>query len=103
MSLEAYQVVKRPIISEKSQTIFHVTGQYVFEVALDATKPQVKRAIPELFGADIKVAKVNFLYKRPRDRRVFGKDANPFQRGRTAKTKRAIITLAKGSRKIELM
>jgi large subunit ribosomal protein L23 len=103
MSLEAYQIIKRPIMTEKSQAIFQSTGQYMFEVELNATKPQVKRAIPVLFGADIKVAKVNFMYKRPRERRVFGKDANPFQKGRTSHTKRAIVTLTKDSRKIELM
>jgi large subunit ribosomal protein L23 len=103
MGLEAYQIIKRPIMTEKSQAIFQATGQYMFEVALNATKPQVKKAIPALFGAEVKVMRVNFMYKRPRERRIFGKDANPFQKGHTSRTKRAIITLTKDSRKIELM
>lgn len=103
MPLEPYQIVKRPVMSEKSHAIFQTTGQYLFDVDVHATKPQVKRAIPLLFGADVKVARVNFMYKRPRERRIFGKDANPFEKGHTARTKRAFVTLTKDSRKIELM
>ena len=69
MALTAYDVLRRPLVTEK--TNFHVNKlhQYVFEVAGAATKVQVKEAVEKLFK--VSVASVNticLLYTSPSPR-----------------------------------
>ncbi len=74
--LTVYDVLRRPIETEKSryqQTKLH---QYVFEVAPAATKTQVKEAVETLF--DVEVMKVNVVVA-------------PAKRGRRGKTRREVI------------
>lgn len=54
-----YDVLRRPIITEKSSYQGAVLNQYAFEVQLDATKAQVKEAVQVLF--DVRVRKVNMM------------------------------------------
>ncbi len=54
-----YDVLRRPIITEKSNYQNSELGQYAFEVALDATKAQIKDAVETLF--DVRVRKVNVM------------------------------------------
>jgi large subunit ribosomal protein L23 len=82
-------VIIRPVVSEKSYGLME-QGAYTFLVRPDATKPQIRRAVEELF--DVKVAKVNTLNrkgKRQRNRRTFTFGKRPDR-------KRAIVTLAEG-------
>ena len=88
MALTTYDVLRRPLITEK--TNFHVNKlhQYVFEVAGAATKAQVKEAVEKLFR--VGVASVNTMVvpaKRARRMRRFTT--------RKPKTKKTIITLIK--------
>jgi len=80
-------LVRKPIVTEKA-TIQLEDNKYVFEVAQQATKPQVKAAIELLF--EVTVTKVNILHKPPKPRRV-GRFA-----GYKPHYKRAIVTLAEG-------
>ncbi len=86
------QVVRRAVITEKSMRGAEA-GKYTFEVARDATKPQIREAVERLFG--VRVVKVNTL-------RVPGKVK---RRGRhtyrTPERKKAVVTLAEGQ-KIDL-
>lgn len=85
-------LVIRPIVTEKA-TLLLEQNQYVFEVALKATKSQIKAAIENLF--DVKVTQVNTL--RPaRKRKRVGRFI-----GYKPLYKRAMVTLAEGNR-IEL-
>ena len=52
---KAYDIIKRPIISEKSMSLTE-GKRYTFEVAKDANKIEIAKAVEEIFG--VKVAKV---------------------------------------------
>jgi large subunit ribosomal protein L23 len=95
--LHIYDVIRRPVVTEKS-SVQAEAGQYVFEVAQNANKIQIKEAIEVLFStqnAPVEVAKVNTMVM-PAKRGVRGR--NEYVRSR--QWKKAIVTLAKG--KIEL-
>ena len=47
------QVIRRPIITEKTTTARETAPVIVFEVAADATKVDIRRAVQELFGAKV--------------------------------------------------
>ncbi len=80
-------LIIRPIVTEKA-TLLLEQNQYVFEVALKATKTQIKAAIENLF--DVKVTQVNTL--RPgRKRKRVGRFI-----GYKPLYKRAMVTLAEG-------
>lgn len=83
----AHELIIRPIVSERSYDLMQ-QNKYTFEVARDATAPQVRRAIAELF--DVKVVKVNTLIVKPKPKRV------RLQKGYTRSWKKAIVTVADG-------
>ena len=66
------------------------SNQFVFRVARDATKPQIKAAIEKLF--DVKVTAVNTLLRKGKNKAFRG------VRGRQQDMKKAIVTLADGHR-----
>ncbi len=82
-----YEVLKRPIITEKSMKLVE-EGKYTFEVSQDANKIEVKNAVKELFSVD--VVKVNLINGKPKKKRV-GR-----HQGLTAKVKKAIVTIQAG-------
>ena len=53
---EHYDVIRRPIITEKA-TMASEHGAVVFQVAPEATKPQIKEAVEMLFGVKVKAVK----------------------------------------------
>ena len=87
MTLEAAQIVLRPVISEKSmdQTNRH---KYTFAVADEANKMQIKAAVEALF--DVKVLGVNTIVQKGKTKKWKGA---PYQR---SDMKKAIVTLADG-------
>lgn len=80
-------LIRRPLITEKATRLLE-QNQYTFEVALRATKPQIKAAIEDLFT--VKVLSVNTC-RPPRKKRRVGKFV-----GYKAQYKKAIVTLAEG-------
>ncbi|MBK5107393.1 MAG: 50S ribosomal protein L23 [Anaerolineales bacterium] len=86
-----YDILRRPIITEKSNYQAGDLNQYVFEVSTEATKQMVKDAIETVF--DVNVARVNIINvpakrsRRWRNRRV---------KVRRSAYKKAIITLEPG-------
>ncbi|XMB67676.1 50S ribosomal protein L23 [Mycoplasmatota bacterium zrk1] len=82
-----YEVLKRPIITEKSMSLVEM-GKYTFEVAQDANKIEIKDAVGKLF--DVDVEKVNLINGKAKKKRV-GKHS-----GYTTKVKKAIVTIKKG-------
>ena len=91
MSGDPRDVVLRPVVSEKSYGLLD-RNVYTFVVHEDASKIQIRDAVEQIFN--VRVTKVNTLNrkgkrKRMRRQATFGKRAD---------TKRAIVTLASGSR-----
>ena len=82
-----YQVVVAPVITEKA-TMLNETGQVTFRVTLDATKPEIKAAIEQLFG--VTVTAVNTLVVKGKTKRFRGRE------GSRSDWKKAIVTLAHG-------
>jgi large subunit ribosomal protein L23 len=82
-----YAVIRSPVITEKS-TAASEHNKVVFNVAMTATKGDVKAAVEALFK--VKVTAVNTLVRKGKDRRFRG------ILGRTSDVKRAIVTLAEG-------
>jgi large subunit ribosomal protein L23 len=80
-------LIRRPLVTEKA-TLLLENNQYTFEVVPQATKPQIKAAIEELF--DVKVVSVNTYNPPAKDRRM-GRFA-----GHRPQYKRAVVTLAAG-------
>ena len=93
MSLHPNEVLISPVVSEKSYSVLD-QNWYTFLVHPDANKTQIKIAIQQIF--DVRVLTVNTANrqgKRKRTRAGFGKRKD---------TKRAIVTLAAGSKPIDL-
>ncbi|MBV9545489.1 MAG: 50S ribosomal protein L23 [Chloroflexi bacterium] len=93
--LDSYGAIVRPVVSEKS-TVLGERGKYVFEVAPNANKIQIKAAVEAVFAnKKVQVASVNIL-------RVTGKVR---RRGRTSgmtrSWKKAVVTL-KGDQRLDL-
>lgn len=86
-----YDVLRRPLITEKSNYQNSQLHQYVFEVNADASKVLVKDAVEKLF--DVKVLQVNMM-NMPAKRKRYLRSRRMINR-RTA-YKKAIVTLAEG-------
>ena len=68
--MHAEEIIKRPLIlTEKGNTLREEDNQYLFEVARDANKAQIRSAIEALFP-EVKVEKVRTLIVRGRVRRM---------------------------------
>ena len=85
---EQYDVIRRPIITEKA-TMASENGAVVFEVAIDANKPQIKDAVEQLFG--VKVKSVNTTITKGKTKRFRG------QPGKRKDVKKAYVTLEEGN------
>ncbi|MEM7521812.1 MAG: 50S ribosomal protein L23, partial [Pseudomonadota bacterium] len=66
---EHYDVIRKPVITEKA-TMASENGAVVFEVAIDAAKPQIKDAVEALFG--VKVKSVNTTITKGKVKRFRG-------------------------------
>jgi len=89
----AYDIIRRPIISEQSMEATELK-KYVFEVAKDAGKIEIKKAVEEVFG--VKVMKVNTLIVKGKEKRQGRHPA-----GYTADWKKAVVRLTDDSKTIE--
>ena len=89
-ALEPYQVVIRPLITEKTTYLSERRNTYTFEVNPLATKTEIKNAIETLF--DVKVESVNTNVRKGKNRVFRGR------RGMQGDVKRAVVTLAEGHR-----
>ena len=80
-----YEVVRRPLVTEKTTVLQGLRNQFTFEVADTANKLEVKKAIETLFN--VKVVAVNMVSMPAKRRRVFGRP------GHTPAWKKAVVTL----------
>ncbi len=82
-------VIRRPLITEKN-TLHNASGVYVFEVAVEATKTEVKQAVEQNFK--VKVLSVNTINGRGRGKMTrFGMGKKPYY-------KKAMVRLAAGEK-----
>ena len=89
-----YDVIIRPVITEQSMEDLDIK-KYAFEVAKDANKVEIKKAIEEIFG--VTVIKVNTLNVRGKEKRT-----GAYPKGKTASWKKAVVKLSEDSKNIEL-
>jgi len=89
----SYDVILRPIITEQSTE--HVDlKKYVFEVARDANKVEIKNAVEEIFGVEVsKVTTLNMIGKKKRMGR--------YPEGSRKDWKKAVVRLTDDSKTIE--
>lgn len=93
MTLDAAQVILRPVISEKSMDETQ-RGKYTFRVHNDANKLMVKHAIEELFKVTVIGVTVSTTKAKEKSRnRRRGR-----QEGWTSPWKKAVVTLASGQK-----
>jgi len=89
-----YNVIVRPILTERSTTLKEKQNQYIFEVRPDATKPDIRHAVEDIFK--VKIISVRTMNVMGKFRRL-GKSM-----GKRPDWKKAIVTLQKGQ-KIDLV
>jgi len=82
-----FEVIRRPMITEKA-TLMSEHNQVAFEVAIDATKPEIRAAIEGIFK--VKVTGVNTLVQKGKSKIFRGR------KGRRDDKKKAVVTLADG-------
>jgi large subunit ribosomal protein L23 len=89
----SYDVILRPIITEQSMEQGDLK-KYSFEVAPDAGKAEIKKAVEEIFG--VKVMKISTLNVRGKEKRV-----GRYPAGSTKTWKKAVVRLTEDSKTIE--
>ncbi len=85
--IKKYDIIRNPVVTEKS-TMASEANQVVFDVAIDASKPEIKAAVEELFS--VKVKAVNTNVRKGKTKRFRG------IMGRRKDVKKAIVTLVDG-------
>ncbi|MEM7198752.1 MAG: 50S ribosomal protein L23 [Planctomycetota bacterium] len=85
-----YELIRRPLVTEKSTVLQDIRNQYTFEVARTANKSEVRKAVETLF--EVKVVKVRVINMPGKFRRFLGRP------GRTSPWKKAVVTLREGDR-----
>ena len=88
----AYDIIIKPVITEQSMEETEAK-KYVFQVAIDANKSEIKKAVEQIFG--VKVEKVNTIRMEGKAKRQ-GATA-----GRRANWKKAMVKLTADSKTIE--
>jgi large subunit ribosomal protein L23 len=88
-TLDAYDVIVAPVITEKASAISEA-NQVVFKVRRDATKPEIKAAIEQLFG--VTVVAVNTIVRKGKTKQFRG------IKGKQQDVKKAIVRLAEGDK-----
>lgn len=85
--LAHYDIILTPVITEKSTRVSE-HNQVIFRVPLDATKPEIKKAVETLFK--VKVLSVNTVRAKGKSKRFRG------IAGQRSDTKKAMVRLAEG-------
>ena len=93
-NIQYYDVIQKPLITEKSMGEM-AAMKYTFQVHPEANKTMIKEAVEKMFDG-VKVASVNTMNLDGKKKR------RGYTFGRTAKTKKAIVTLTPDSKEIEL-
>ena len=83
-----YDIIQKPLVTEKSTVLQDIRNQYTFKVASHANKSEIRKAIETLF--DVKVEQVRTIRLPGKYRRILGRP------GHTGAWKKAVVTLREG-------
>ena len=89
----SYDIIIRPVITEDSMARIAAEKKYTFEVAKSATKPEIAKAVAEMFGVEVECVNTINMKKKPK--------RMGYNRGYTKAWKKAIVTLKADSKTIE--
>ena len=87
--MDGRDIIRKPIVSEKSYVLIE-ENVYTFAVHPEATKPQIREAVEQIFG--VRVTKVNTLNRKGKRKR----NRKNFSYGKRSDQKRALVTVAEG-------
>ncbi len=79
-------IIKKVLLTEKGALLSEAQNKYLFKVAMDANKVEIKRAVEELFN--VRVMAVNTMRRKGKKKRQ-----RTAHSGTTAASKRAVVTL----------
>lgn len=83
-----FDLIEKPLMTEKSTTLQHLRNQYTFKVANHANKSEVKKAVEALF--EVHVTKINIINVPGKMKRILGRP------GRTSGWRKALVQLREG-------
>jgi large subunit ribosomal protein L23 len=95
--MNSYQVIIRPWVTEEATSLNEI-NQYVFEVAVEANKIQIRQAIQEIFDVQVKAVNTINVKGKLKKRRT----RQGITQGYTKTRKKAIVTLTPDSKPIDL-
>ncbi|MEG3585765.1 MAG: 50S ribosomal protein L23 [Actinomycetota bacterium] len=87
--IDGRDILRKPIVSEKSYVLIE-ENVYTFEVHPEATKPQIREAVEQIFG--VRVTKLNTMNRKGKRKR----NRKNFSYGKKSDQKRALVTIAEG-------
>jgi len=90
---DLHDVLRRPLITEKSTDVKERLNAMVFEVHRDATKPEIKKAVETFFGVKVAAVRVANVHGKTKRQGRFV--------GRRADWKKAYVTLREGEKPVE--
>ena len=82
-------VLKKPVLTEKTMTLQANENKYTFDVDVNANKVEIKQAVEAMFGG--KVESVNVMNVKPKTKRMGRYE------GKTNRRRKAIVKLAEGN------
>ena len=82
-------VLKKPVLTEKTMTLQANENKYTFDVDVNANKVEIKQAVEAMFG--VKVERVNVMNVKPKTKRMGRYE------GKTNRRRKAIVKLAEGN------
>ena len=88
-----YEVIRRPLLTEKSTLLKESQQTLVFEVHRDATKPEIKKAVEALFDTKVEAVRVAVVHGKVKRQ---GRHA-----GRRPDWKKAFVVLKEGAKNVE--
>jgi large subunit ribosomal protein L23 len=91
--MDAHHIIRRPVITEKSTALKDANREVCFEVAMQANKAEIKKAVEHLFK--VKVESVRTQHRHGKKKRV-GRNI-----GRKSDWKKAYVKLQAGEKMIE--
>ena len=90
MKKDVREIIRRPLVTEKSTQANELANKFTFVVRKDANKIEIKQAVEEVFG--VSVLEVRTLNVRGKNKRI------GFRHGRKPDWKKAVVTLREGDR-----
>jgi len=85
---DPYYIIRKPLVTEKGTTLAEEANMYSFEVAVDANKVEIQKAVEKLF--DVSVLSVNTMLRKGK------KKGLGWRTWRRADQKRALVKLKEG-------